>query len=90
VAITLTSHGNSAVFKSNEPDYLKDPWLSAPRSRGVWLSQTSWYVGRPVERPCLTQTQLCAKDAQSSLREANPRSSYSPGMRKSRELCWAI
>src|SRR5258705_337864 len=21
------------------PDYLKDPWLSAPRSRGVWLSQ---------------------------------------------------
>jgi len=39
VAVTLTSSGNSAVFKSNEPDYLKDPWLSAPRSRGVWLYQ---------------------------------------------------
>jgi len=29
--------GNSAVFASCDGMVVKDPWLSVPRSRGVWL-----------------------------------------------------
>src|SRR5947209_7470790 len=53
VALTLPLAATRPSLSPLGPEPLKDPWLSAPRSRGVWFSQL--LRDRPGKGPCLNE-----------------------------------